>query len=131
MRRGQSVLLAVLITVSTVSLAYAQAALQGSATAVAGVSVAEVEARLLSFDRNRDGKVGRGELVERMQALVARGDADGDGALDKAEIRALVAPRARVTARGAQAAGPGTASRIGFVRSKRPHDPASMEPSTI
>jgi hypothetical protein len=43
----------------------------------------------MSFDSNRDGKVAVGELSERMQGLVAKGDRGGDGALDAAEIRSL------------------------------------------
>src|SRR5688500_6314374 len=48
-----------------------------------------VVARLISFDRNRDGKVVADELPERMESLVARGDRNADGALDAAEIRTL------------------------------------------
>lgn len=52
-----------------------------------------VVARLMSFDRNHDGRITVDELSERMQGLVARGDRGGDGALDAAEIRDLaVAP---------------------------------------
>jgi hypothetical protein len=46
----------------------------------------------LSFDRNSDGRVATDELLERMRHLVARGDADRDGALDDREIRALASP---------------------------------------
>lgn len=45
--------------------------------------------RLMSFDRNHDGRITVDELSERMQGLVARGDRGGDGALDAAEIRDL------------------------------------------
>ena len=48
-----------------------------------------VVARLMSFDRNRDGKVVADELAERMEGLVGRGDRNADGALDAAEIRTL------------------------------------------
>ena len=48
-----------------------------------------VVARLMSFDRNRDGKVVADELAERMEGLVARGDRNADGALDAGEIRTL------------------------------------------
>ena len=52
-----------------------------------------VVARLMSFDRNHDGRITTDELSERMQGLVGRGDRGGDGALDAAEIRDLaVAP---------------------------------------
>jgi hypothetical protein len=98
-RRGQSVVFAVIVTLGAASLAHAQAVIQGAATTVAGVTVDDVLGRLMSFDRNRDGKVARVELAERMQALVTRGDVDGDGALDRTEIGALVAPVPRPTFR--------------------------------
>ena len=53
-------------------------------------SPADVIARLVSCDANKDGHVSREELPERMQALVARGDKNADAALDSDEIRALV-----------------------------------------
>ena len=49
----------------------------------------DVLARMMSFDRDRDGKVATDELSERMQNLVGRGDRSGDGALDESEIRLL------------------------------------------
>jgi len=52
-----------------------------------------VVARLMSFDRNKDGRITGDELSERMQGIVTRGDRGGDGALDAEEIRRLaVAP---------------------------------------
>lgn len=54
-----------------------------------------VVARVMSFDRNQDGKVSAEELSERMRTIVARGDTGGDGALDAGEIRAVAAPGAR------------------------------------
>jgi hypothetical protein len=48
-----------------------------------------VIARMMTFDRDRDGRVATTELSERMQGLVARGDRSGDGALDESEIRQL------------------------------------------
>src|SRR5688572_12818856 len=55
----------------------------------ARLSADDVLARVMSFDRDRDGKVATGELSERMQNLVGRGDRSGDGALDESEIRLL------------------------------------------
>jgi hypothetical protein len=56
---------------------------------------------MMSFDRNNDGKVEMSELAERMHPIVARGDANGDGALDRAEIHRLAAaPPARQGGRG-------------------------------
>jgi hypothetical protein len=46
--------------------------------------------RLLSFDTNKDQRLTRDELPERMQALIARCDKSGDGALDADEIRVAV-----------------------------------------
>ncbi len=46
--------------------------------------------RILSFDANNDLQISRDELPERMQGLIARGDKDGDAALDVAEIHALI-----------------------------------------
>lgn len=45
--------------------------------------------RLMRFDRNRDGLITAAELPERMRPLIARGDANHDGALDKDEITAM------------------------------------------
>jgi hypothetical protein len=50
-----------------------------------------VVARLMTFDRDRDGLVVKSELPERMHNLIAA-DASGDGALDRAEIRKLATP---------------------------------------
>jgi hypothetical protein len=50
-----------------------------------------VVARLMTFDRDRDGLVVKSELPERMQNLIAA-DASGDGALDRAEVRKLATP---------------------------------------
>jgi cytochrome c peroxidase len=46
--------------------------------------------RLMSFDVDADARVSSGELPERMQGLVARGDKNADAALDSRELAALV-----------------------------------------
>jgi hypothetical protein len=51
--------------------------------------------RILSFDKNNDGKVSKEELPERMQNLIEKGDTNKDGVLDKDEIRKLAADLAR------------------------------------
>jgi hypothetical protein len=89
MRRGQSVLLSVLLTFGAASVAHAQAVIGASGATSTGASANEVVARLLSFDRNHDGRVEKDEVAERMYTVVARGDVDGDGALDGSEIHAL------------------------------------------
>ena len=53
-------------------------------------SPAAMVERLESFDANRDERISRDELPERMQGLVARGDRNADAVLDREEIRALV-----------------------------------------
>jgi hypothetical protein len=51
--------------------------------------VDDIVERVMAFDKNKDGKVTRDELPERMQGLIARGDTNNDGALDRDEIRKL------------------------------------------
>lgn len=54
-----------------------------------------VVARLMSFDLNHDGRIAAGELPERMQDLLARGDESRDGALDRAEVNRLASSPAQ------------------------------------
>ena len=61
----------------------------GPSTAAARSSFAVTE-RLMSFDANKDKRISRDELPDRMQGLIARGDQNGDSALDLEEIGALV-----------------------------------------
>jgi hypothetical protein len=93
MRRG---LLALLALFSASSIALAQAQLlppPGTPGSDIKVSADEVITRLMTFDHNNDGRVAIGELSERMRPIVARGDKNGDEALDRSEIQALaVAP---------------------------------------
>jgi hypothetical protein len=53
------------------------------------VTADQIVERLLSFDKNSDGKITAEELPERMQHLIALGDVNKDGALDKEEVRKL------------------------------------------
>ncbi|HEX5109042.1 MAG TPA: hypothetical protein VFV95_11370 [Vicinamibacterales bacterium] len=79
-----------------------------------------VVARLMSFDRNADGRVVATELPERMQNLVARGDASQDGALDSLEVRRLaMAPATVPGLNGRQGPQYGFADSIGFDVSKQ------------
>ena len=55
-----------------------------------GPTPASVIERLMSFDADADARVSSGELPERMQGLVARGDKNADAALDSREVLALV-----------------------------------------
>jgi hypothetical protein len=99
MRRG---LLTLLALVGASSPAWAQAQFfpfAGAQETSVKVSADQVVARIMTFDQNNDGRVAIGELSERMRPLVARGDTNGDEALDPMEIHQLahapVAPQTR------------------------------------
>jgi hypothetical protein len=67
--------------------------------------------RIMSFDKNKDGKVTKDELPERMQRLIEMGDTNKDGALDKEEIKKLAVKLERegfpgFDGRGGPGAGP-------------------------
>ena len=64
-----------------------------------GLGVDDVVARLMAFDKNKDGKITKDELPERMQFLIDLGDTNKDGALDRDEIKKLAASRATVRRR--------------------------------
>jgi hypothetical protein len=48
-------------------------------------------ARLMEGDADKDGKLTKAELPERMHRILERADTSGDGALDKAELDAMAA----------------------------------------
>jgi hypothetical protein len=105
MRRGHLLLLALL---SCAAIASTKAQVVGvpktakaAAPAVAKATPDEVVARLMSFDRNNDGRITVDELSERMRGLVPKGDASGDGALDGVEVRDLaIVPQGTKAVRG-------------------------------
>jgi hypothetical protein len=78
------------------------------------VSVDDIVAHIMSFDKNKDGKVTKDELPERMQHLIELGDTNKDGALDKDEIRKLATRLADTPG------GRGGDVRIGFGRGPGP-----------
>ena len=43
----------------------------------------------MSFDRNNNGTIEKAELAERMYTVMDRGDANGDGCLDRSELLTL------------------------------------------
>lgn len=111
MRRG---LLAVLILLGGSSFAWAQVQflapfeLATKADTKVTVTPDQVVTRLMTFDHNNDGQVAIGELSERMRPLVARGDKNGNGALDRFELQALaVAPLSTVPPQSGRGFGPG------------------------
>ncbi len=89
---------ALLVLITSVSVASAQGGFISlpSSEPQVHLSADNVISRLMSFDRDRDGRLAIGELSERMQGLVARGDRSGDGALDASELRTLAASQSFV-----------------------------------
>jgi hypothetical protein len=57
----------------------------------ARIGVDDIVERIMSFDKNGDGKVTKEELPERMRFLIGLGDTNKDGALDRDEIKKLAA----------------------------------------
>jgi hypothetical protein len=51
--------------------------------------VEDIVERIMAFDKNKDGKVTKDELPERMHHLIELGDLNKDGGLDKDEIKKL------------------------------------------
>ena len=58
----------------------------------------DVVARLMSFDRNNNGTIEKDELAERMYTVMDRGDANGDGCLDRNELMKLATAKPATTA---------------------------------
>ena len=61
----------------------------GVAAVAAPLGAEDVVARLMSFDRNQDGRIEASELPDRLLNLLTQGDAGRDGALDRTDIRRL------------------------------------------
>jgi hypothetical protein len=67
---------------------------QGPAPALvrpAPISVDDIVERIMSFDKNKKGKITKEDLPERMHFLIELGDTNKDGALDRDEIKKLAA----------------------------------------
>jgi hypothetical protein len=106
MRRALLVLLAPIVF-SAAAVAQTQVVANNTPDAVlAKVGPDEVVSRLLSFDRDHDGRIAKSELAERMQPMLTRADTNRDGALDAAEIRAIAsAPPEPVVVQGRSGGG--------------------------
>jgi Ca2+-binding EF-hand superfamily protein len=63
-------------------------------------STEEVVNRYLSLDANKDGKLSKDEIPERMQGLLTRADADGDGIVTKDELTRMTERQTAVSNRG-------------------------------
>src|SRR5207247_171536 len=63
-------------------------------------SVEETVARYLSLDANKDGKLTKDEVPERMQGFFTRADADGDGIVTKEELTKMAEQQAGGSGRG-------------------------------
>jgi hypothetical protein len=61
------------------------------------VSVDDVTERIMAFDKNKDGKVTRDELPDRMHHLIELGDTNKDGALDRDEVWKMAAKVAAIS----------------------------------
>ncbi len=57
-------------------------------------SSATIVSRLLEFDQNKDGKLSKQEVPERMQGIFARGDLNKDGFLTKDELNKMAEAQA-------------------------------------
>ena len=73
-------------------------------------------------DKDKDGKLTKSELPERMQGMLERGDKNKDGAIDKAELEELFANVRRGGERGQGRRPEG--GREGGDRADRPRRPA-------
>jgi hypothetical protein len=82
------------------------------------INVDDIVEHIMSFDKNKDGKVTEDELPERMHHLIELGDTNKDGALDRDEIKKLATKLAATPggfgAGGFQVAGPGPGAAGGF-----------------
>ena len=61
---------------------------------IPGPTADELLALLMSFDKNKDGKLSKAEVPERQLGLFDRGDTDKNGLLDEAELRKVTADQA-------------------------------------
>lgn len=68
---------------------------------------AQMVERLMAFDKNGDGKLGKDELSERMASIIDRADTDKDGFASKEELT-------KMASQGGRGGAPGGDRRGGF-----------------
>ena len=105
----------------------AQAARSAAVPPASAVSTDDVVARLMTFDRDRDGKVTSVELSERMHSLITQGDQSGDGALDLSEVRALALTQRQFPIAGLRNLGGSYGFADGAGQSSRTHIENSID----
>lgn len=59
-----------------------------------GPTADELLSALMTFDKNKDGRLQKSEVPERQAGIFERGDANGDGVLDAAELRKMTTDQA-------------------------------------
>ena len=132
MRYGQIVLLMMFSSVAaprvwaqTVTAAVEVDAVLDSFT-LPGTTPDNVVTRMMSFDRDGNGLIAATELPERMQGLIAQGDANHDGALDITEVGTLARrPSSSATVRGFRGGTYGFGDEVGV--SSRSHIEGALE----
>jgi len=85
----------------------------GGEPPTAPTSPEELAAMLMAFDRNKDGKLEKSEVPERLQGVFARADDNTDGELTADEIKKAAAARPSPTAGGRGERGRGGDGRAG------------------
>lgn len=85
----------------------------GEPGATPATSADDLVATYMAFDKNKDGKLTKDEVPERMQAIFDRADTNKDGALTETEIRASARASAQSANAGARGEGEGREGRGG------------------
>jgi hypothetical protein len=88
------------------------AVLRGQASRFAGLHPSALIDRVWSFDANKDHRIARDELPERMEGLISRGDKNHDGFLTSDEVVALIDARPAVSRPPVVVGGPETLADV-------------------
>lgn len=70
------------------------------------VTINDLVERVMAFDKNKTGKVSKEDLPERMQHLIAQGDLNNDGYLDREELEKLALKQGQGQGKGPKGKGP-------------------------